>query len=314
MKRKGTLALVLSAILILGLLGGCGASNIDSVGNTTAESAPMDVWDMDYGYAPNEPAYEPSTDSGAAGEIRFANAKLIYNAYLELESTEFDAAVAGLEELVERMGGYFEKSYVNNYGSYRNGDYTVRVPAENFDSFCSAVGELCQLNSISRSATDISEEYYDTEARLETQQTKLERLQTLLAQAESMEDIITLESAISETELYIEQLTGTMRKYDSLVGFSTVTIYLQEVYKLSDVEQPVIGFGAKLAQAFKNGCRNFVDGIQRAILSFARNWANWLIFAIVVVVIVFVFRRGLKKFRARKATFTKPEDKGQEKK
>ena len=49
--------------------------------------------------------------------------------------------------------------------------------------------------------------YYDNEARLTTQRTKLERLQELLSKAEAMEDIITIESAISETELQIEYLT-----------------------------------------------------------------------------------------------------------
>ena len=83
-----------------------------------------------------------------------------------------------------------------------------------------------------------------------TQQTKLERLQNLLAQAENMEDIITIESAISDTELEIERLTGTLRQYDSLVDYSTVYITLQEVYQLSDVEEPATSFGSRISAAF----------------------------------------------------------------
>lgn len=329
MKRHSTLALILTAILLLSLLSGCGASNDKAATDNyvsngyTGESAPgaeapmeEPEMDMDYGYSEemDTPADEPASGSDLEGEDRFANAKLIYTANIELESTEFDSAVSGLEALVEDMGGYFEESYVNNYGSYRSGNYTVRVPAENFESFCSSVGELCQLNAISRRAQDISEAYYDTESRLVTQQTKLQRLQELLAQAESMEDIITLESAISETELYIEQLTGTLRKYDSLVGFSTVTIYLQEVYKLTEVEEPVIGFGAKLVQAFKTGCSNFVDGLERGALRFARNWTDWLIFVIVVVIIIVVVRKVLKKHKARRAARYAPVERDEDKK
>lgn len=314
MKRKNIFAAILIFALLLGLMTGCGASSDTAAdtyvsNGTTAESEPeAPREDMDYGYAADTNDKPASGNVPEEGQDRFSNAKLIYTANIELESTEFDSAVAGLEALVENMGGYFEESYVNNYGSYRSGNYTVRVPAENFEDFCSAVGELCQLNAVSRRAQDISEAYYDTESRLVTQQTKLERLQTLLAQAENMEDIITLESAISETELYIEQLTGTLRKYDSLVGFSTVTIYLQEVYKLTEVEEPVIGFGAKLAQAFETGCSNFVDGLERGALRFARNWTDWLIFAIVVVVAVLVVRRVLKKHRLRRFEATKPAD------
>ena len=104
------------------------------------------------------------------------------------------------------------------------------------------MGELCHVVRQEEDSDNISEQYYDTESRLVTQQTKLERLQTLLSQAETMEDIITIESAISETELEIEQLTGTLRQYDSLVDYSTVTISLEEVYRLSNVEEAPTSF------------------------------------------------------------------------
>ena len=58
-------------------------------------------------------------------------------------------------------------------------------------------------------------------------------------------DIITLESAIAETELQIERLTGTLRKYDALVDYATVNLQLQEVYRLANTEEPVKGFGSR---------------------------------------------------------------------
>ena len=143
--------------------------------------------------------------------------------------------------------------------------------------------------------------YYDTEARLTTQETKLKRLQELLSKAENMEDIITIESEISETELMIENLTGSLRKYDSLVGFSTVTVYLNEVYKLSDAEEPVIGFGAKLAAAFRRGCTNFVDGLENMLLGFARAWVGWLIFFAVAAVVVILVVRKVRRIKAKRA-------------
>ena len=63
---------------------------------------------------------------------------------------------------------------------------------------------------------NITETYYDTAGRLKTQKIKLERLQKLLSQAENMEDIITIESAISETEWNIETFPapcGTMTRW-----------------------------------------------------------------------------------------------------
>ena len=302
---KKILSVFLCAMLIAMLLCGCG-------GSSKTESAPhMDAAkaggssasyaaDSGVGWAMEEAAeapmaMEPKAESQTGSSLP-ANVKLIYRANIDMESTEFDKALDGLNELVERMGGYYENSELNNYSTYRRGYYVVRLPAENFEAFLSAVGELCQVNNLSRSAEDISEYYYDTESRLATQQTKLARLQDLLRQAEDMEDIITLESAISETELVIEQLTGTLRKYDSLVGYSTVNISLSEVYKLTEVTEPAIGFGAKLGQAFRTGATGFVDGMQRFLLSVARGWIGWLIVIILVVVAIIV----VKKVRRRR--------------
>lgn len=70
------------------------------------------------------------------------------------------------------------------------------------------MGTLCHVTWQDDSAENISEQYYDTQSRLETAQIKLARLQELLKKAENMEDIITIESAISETEYEIERLSG----------------------------------------------------------------------------------------------------------
>lgn len=330
MKKK--LTLLLAALLLVSLLCACGRSAASA--DSMAPMAPADMtassqfaaagaasnsgggWSMDNaleaekGYPSGEynsaPAPEPVEAPAASGKLQPLaagvpeNAKLIYTADINLQTTEFDNATAALTELVTSMGGYFENSSVNNYSSYRYGSYTVRVPARSFDAFCSQVGQLCQMTYISRSADDVSEFYYDTESRLATQQTKLDRLQELLARADSMEDIITIESAISETELAIEQLTGTLRHYDSLVGYSTVYISLDEVYRLDDVEQPAIGFGAKLAAALKSGCSRFIWDLQSFLLGVASNWVGWLTFIVVAAVVVVAVVRLIKRRRKKR--------------
>ena len=307
-------SILITAALVLALLCGCGnAASYDKAESATSPSyngmaggvaTDSAAWDeMEY-YEPGEMQTSNAvTGSDFAGEKAPslpANVKLIYTANIDLESTEFDAVLENLNRLVAEMGGYFERSELNNYSRYRSGFYTVRVPAAAFDGFCAGVSGLCQVNNINRSAEDVSEHYYDLESRLATQQTKLERLQELLAKAENMEDIITLEYAISDTELAIEQLTGSLRHYDSLVGYSTVYISLSEVYKLTEIEQPAIGFGAKLAAAFRSGCSRFVDNLQDFLLDLARAWVGWLIFIVIVVVAFLLIRRGVRRRSERR--------------
>ena len=301
---KKAFSILLSLILLFSLTA-CGSAAMDSA--TAAPMAPGSAngamkEEMGFDYAvPDTPAEAPMPAPNVSGGSELVsstlpeNVKMIYRGYLYLESTAFDTATAGLQELVSQMGGYFETSELNNYSPYRSAFYVVRVPSAKYNEFCGKVGTLAQLNSQRHTSENVSEAYYDTESRLVTQRTKLDRLQELLAKADKMEDIITLESAIAETELAIERLTGTLRKYDALVDYATVEISLEEVYVLTEQEQPVIGFWPKLAEAFKTGTNRFVDDVENFALRFARNWISRLISLCIWVVIILLVVRFLRK-------------------
>ena len=178
--------------------------------------------------------------------------------------------------------------------------------------FLQQAGEVAHVTDCYEQNRNISEAYYDTESRIVTQRTKLERLQELLKQADTMEDIITLESAISETELAIEQLTGSLRKYDNLVDFSTITVTLNEVYRLSTDEVPEQTFGDRLRNAFVRGIDRGIDNLEDFVISIARNWITLLVWAAVIAGGFTFLRRRWKKRR----TFLRkpeqiPEDKGE---
>ena len=316
---KKTLSILLSLILLLSLTA-CGSATMDSAASDIPSMAPSTNGAMkeEMGFDYDIPATDmpaeapmpspavPESGNELVSSTLPENVKMIYRGYLYLESTTFDAATTGLNQLVHQMGGYFETSELNNYTPYRSAFYVVRVPSAKYNEFCTQVGTLAQLNSQRHTSENVSEAYYDTESRLVTQRTKLERLQELLAKADKMEDIITLESAIAETELQIEYLTGTLRKYDALVDYATVEISLEEVYVLTEQEQPVIGFWPKLAEAFKTGTSRFVDDLESFALRFARNWVSRLIWlAIWIVVIVLVVRwlknkKDITLFRKKK--------------
>ncbi len=160
-----------------------------------------------------------------------------------------------------------------------------------------SVGTLCHVTWQDDSAENISEQYYDTQSRLETAQIKLARLQELLKKAENMEDIITIESAISETEYEIERLSGTVRHYDALVDYATVTLELSEVYRLSGTEDAPKSFGEKLSNAFTDGLAAVAEGLENFAIWLAYSWLGILIFAAVVfaaVKLIGRLRRGQK--------------------
>lgn len=305
MKRNRMLA-ALTALLLCAALFGCGARSASrdtvseifpSVGAAKNEAH----YDEVYGWAPEMPA-EDKEMLAASGSSIPGSAKIIRTANLEMQTLDFDTADAGLTALVEGLGGYFESRSVSNpSSSYRYASYTVRVPAAQFDAFCRQAGELCHVTYETSDAHDISETYYDTESRLKTAQIKLERLQELLSKAEKLEDIITIESAISETEWTIESLSGTLRGYDALVDYATVTISLSEVYRLSGTEEAPQTFGDRLSNAFRGGIENAGEALEDFTLWLAWNWMGLLLFALLAALAVLAARRAVRRVRRRKA-------------
>ena len=314
-------ALALAALLAALTLTACGGSASNSAAAPAADYA-YDAAMSEGGYgggsgglfydaeefAPLDPAETP--EGGAGGEeSRLTNAKMVYTANIEAQTMDFDTCAADLEKLVDQMGGYLEYASSNSYGDgYRSGSYTARIPAARFKAFLKSVGDIGHITYQDKSSENISEQYYDVESRLATQRTKLERLQALLARAENMEDIITIESAIAETELQIEQLTGSLRQYDALVDFSTVYIQLREVSRLSDVETTPPSFSTRLGAAFSGGLISFGDFLQDLAIFLAYSWIWLLILAAIILAAVWAARR--RQTRREAERFGQPASEG----
>lgn len=222
--------------------------------------------------------------SGSAGSMNAPhpqgeNAKIIYTARLSVESTEFDSAQKTIEEATVRHNGYFENMDLNNNSSsYRSANYVIRIPAQELDAFLNEAGTFGHILSANRNAEDVSEYYYDTEARLESARAKLQRLQELYAQAQNMSDIIVIENEISNVEWEIDSLSGTLKHYESQVDYSTVTLSLSEVYKITEEAAPLT-FSEKISGAFSDGLRSFGEACENIVIWFAESWI-WVLIAL----------------------------------
>lgn len=317
--RRTWSAMFLAALLALSISACGGAAN--SIASTS--EAPMDqeegVYQEDFangfshgGIAMDDAETAPESiqealPAGPAEDGR--EEKVILTARLELETLEFDRAAPALEDLAEDLGGYVESGSVGDRGSgYRWADYTIRVPAEQYAAYLNHAGELCHETWRDTSRQSVSEAYYDTAGRLRTQQIKLERLQALLEEAENMADIITIESAISETEYQIESLSGTLRHYDALVDYATVSVNLQEVYKLSSMEEAPNSFGARMSAAFTAGGAAFASGVENLVVGLAYIWMWLLVLAVIAVAVIRVIRGKKRGFHwpGRKKTDDNP--------
>ena len=161
------LSRVSAALLAAVLLAGCGSissKNGDGGYYSVNEAASADAaYDSAAGAANSSIVPEElpdSTDETAQ--------KIIYNADINMESTDFDAARDTLLAAVDDCGAWMEYSSLS--GDAKDHDryayYTVRVPVENYRTFLAAVGEAGSVLDLSETAENITSSYIDVQARL----------------------------------------------------------------------------------------------------------------------------------------------------
>ncbi len=304
--KKRSIAILMALLLLLGLAA-CGGASNSAATPAAAPAASGGTMNFDGYWAKDEMAMAeaaeaPMAPMDAGSDLSGDRSnlpdgvKMIYRASLELETQEFERSDNDIKALTKSLGGYFEEqnAYTRS-GGYRTASYTVRVPAERFEEFLAQVGNVCTVIRQSQNAEDVSEYYYDMESRLETAKIKLDRLQDLLARAEEMEDIITLEGAISDTEYQIERLSGEKRHYDALIGYSTINVSLSEVYRITEIETAPLTFGERLGIAFRDGLRDFGEAMEDFAEWLAYSWLTLLVIIAVVVVVIKLIRSGRAK-------------------
>lgn len=204
--------------------------------------------DMDYAA---EESYD--TGMGTNGAVTTYGAqqtdrKLVRTADLSIRTDAYDEALEKVQTVLADMGGYIENLY--QYGeTSRRISLTIRVPSAKLDEFLSGVESLGRVTSRSESTTDMTVEYQDNQARLDTLYQKRDRLNELLLQAENVSDLIEIESAIADTQYQIDRYETSQRSIDRQVDMSMVTLSLSEQEKT--VVNPELTLGERIAAGFK---------------------------------------------------------------
>ncbi len=323
--KKRSIALV-TALLLLALLTGCGASApkmaetdnmafdymADGVTGSfnTSMSAPQEEAVEEEFVVEDSLAEEPKEKQDGALSPQSLSEKIIYSGYVYLQTTEFDDALVRLEQAVTEYGGFIQSSGVDgNCRTYSDGttevtdrwaNYVVRVPAAKFESFMSMTNGLGNVTNSSRSAENVTSQYTDYEARLSSLTIQEERLLTMLGATADLESLIALEARLSEVRYEIEQIQRNLRNLDQRLAYSTVTLELREVEIYTPTAPVTRTFGQKLGDAFSDAWNGLVRGSQNFVLFLAESVFTLVILAGITVVVVLWIRRGIRKRRAKK--------------
>ncbi len=309
---RSLMSVLVACMLVMMTLSGCSSksayredvypsspsASYDSAAGMMTEATSEEYWFDDAMEVEATSSYTAFNEAEVKVDM---SSKLIYRATLNVETITYDDTIANIRQLIEKSGGYIQDNNSVDYGGYRNCSFTIRVPQENYRSFVTAASGLEMVTSFNESVENVSQSYYDTQARLESAKKELAGYQALYEQAVDVDDMITISQAINDVQYKIDYLSGELRNYDALVSYSTITIKVDEVSRLRGTEVPPTSFGQRMSSAFKTGWRNTVNGFQDMLVDIAYGWFGWLVFIAIVVVAVILIRKSVKKKKAAKA-------------
>ena len=187
--------------------------------------------EMDYGAVP-EPTVAGASGGSSGGQNPAGQQerKLIKTGSISLEVEQLASAEEAVLEWCQSFGGYVASSFNHE----TNAAFTVRIPAVHFDAAMAAAGNLGRVRSRNVSTQDVSEQFYDLQTRLDTRKILRDRLQSYLAQAKNMEDLLHIERELNSTLTEIESMEGRMRRLSNQIDYSTITVDLQLPYRTTD--------------------------------------------------------------------------------
>lgn len=279
-----------------------------SIFNTSSASAPMasgnrgsynfDTADSDASL--NDGALEYNEET--ANMEKYGERKIIYSSWYNISTEEYDKSIDMLNAMCEKYGAYYEnsESYGGDGYSDRYAHFTVRIPKENYNSFIREAGGIGTVTSSGENNREVTEQYFDTEARLQSARLREERLLQILENAGSLDDVLLLERELSDVRYEIENYSGTLKKFDSLISYSTADITVNEVVKVVLPDSQRQGLGERMSLAISRGFDSFRDDVGNFLVNLSYEMPVllfvWLPLAVIAaLVVVFILRKHKKK-------------------
>jgi len=282
------------------VLSGCGASG-DEKSGTAGAAAPQSDSSGNSGSgeskggATTDGKAAPSTGtdgSGGAAQPTVARA-IIKTGSLTVEADDVDkqrqaaiTVVTGLRGLVasEDTGGDAD-------GKITRANLVLRVPTASYETAIQRLSALGVRTAIHQESSDVTEQVVDVDSRIGTQRASLERIRTLLAKANTIGEIVSIETELTRREADLESLLAKQKALADQTELATLNLLLVE----KNGETPVVvkddsGFVAGLKDGWNAFTATFsalATGVG-AVLPFA------ILFALIAVPI-WRFRSRLRR-------------------
>ncbi|KSU55297.1 DUF4349 domain-containing protein [Microbacterium enclense] len=250
--------------------GTSGSAVVDASG---AESAP------DFSQQDEPGAIEVIPGQDAAGSSALpegsasrdaATRDIVATGSSTVEVDDVRAAIDEVASAATAAGGYVESSQLGGGvvavpydGSTKasaasSGFITVRVPADTLQRVMDGLRDIGDVTATTVNRSDVTEQTVDLGARVAAGEASVARLTELMAQAGSVSDLITAESALAERQAQLDSDRQVLQSLESQVAMSSLSVQLTE--RTASVTADPAGFGDGLLAGW-NGLVATLNGV-----------------------------------------------------
>ncbi len=273
-------ALVAAALLVAPL----SACSTGMAGGDASLSAEADGRSVDGAVVAPENAVSAEPATPIAGQ------DIIYSGSATLVVADPAAAADEVRNLADDLGGYVESQTVSDADEYSgaNAQLTVRIPSEEFDGAFDALAEIGEVVDQSRSATDVTLQVVDLEARVAALQASVDRLTELMSGAATTGELIEAEAALSQRQQELDGLRAQLQSIENQVSYSSLWVTLE-------TEAPLPGGPANFWEGLLTGLDSMVKAGAAVLILFGILLPWLLVLAAIVLVVLWIVHLTRKR-------------------
>ena len=308
MLKKVTIQKASVFLAIALLFTGCGGPSSDSSyeydNGYSVESVTDGMSFSDSYIGSNDYTSSKGTSSTTAEETTVEK-KIILNSEVSIETKEYDKTMETILTSIDKANGYIQDSSEYKSTSYQStgaikylshSHLVIRIPAENYQTFMAEAKNTGNVIDSRQYTQDVTTSYYDAKTHLEALRAQQSKVMEVYTKAETIEDLITVESRLKDIEYQIAAEELKIKNYDLLTAYSTVTLDIDEVEVITNVDP---SFFSQIQSAFEGSYKNFVDWIQGIVIWLIYAFPYLIIWGAIIFVIIMIYKRSLAK--AKKA-------------
>lgn len=284
---------------------GSGNGNLATVAEENVETAEDRNGETPEDRNVETPEGDKTTSTNADPEQK--EQKLVYTCDMTMETLEYAETIKTIKEQIAKYHGIIqeENESDNNYQWYyakekTNGTlssfFVIRIPAEHYQTFLDDLSGKGKITSKNMRVDNITKHYSEVETTIKSLKTQEKRLLAMMEQAKTVEDMITVETRLSEVQNELEQYKNALASLDTDITYSTINLQVYEVVKY---EQSSTSFHDRFYNTLEDSKELFLDFMENGFFTLILFGPILLVIGLILFIVIFIIRRIRRKKRQK---------------